>query len=132
MRIVFDTNVLISASLWDNSVAHKLLIKLIKEDSELFTSVEILKEYKEAIIRDFKYSKKEVEEILSKLLNVLKITKPEVKIEEIKEDPADNKILECAISSNAEFILTYDNHLLCLKEFKGIKILKPEDFLSLI
>lgn len=61
MRIVFDTNVLISASLWDNSVAHKLLIRLIKENSELFTSVEILKEYKEAVIRDFKYGKKRLE-----------------------------------------------------------------------
>ena len=60
MRVVFDTNVLISASLWDNSVAHKLLINLIEKDVELFTSFEILREYEGAVIRDFKYSKEEV------------------------------------------------------------------------
>lgn len=69
---------------------------------------------------------------MSKLLNALKITEPELKIKEIKEDPADNKILECAVSSNAEFILSYDKHLLRLEEFRGTKIVKPEDFLGMV
>jgi len=44
----------------------------------------------------------------------------------IKEDPDDNKIIECAISSNSEFIITYDKHLLKVKEYKGIQIIRPE------
>lgn len=132
MRVVFDTNVLISATLWDNSVSHKLLIKLIEKDTEIFTTTEILEEYEKAVLRDFKYSKEKVEEIISKLLNFLKITKPEIKIVIIKEDPEDNKIIECAIASNSEFILSYDNHLLKLKEFRGIKIITPEELLKLL
>ena len=130
MRIVFDTNALISATLWDNSVCHKLLIGLIKKDTELFTSIEILDEYKNAVIRDFKYSKEKVDEIIIKLLNVFKVIKSDIKIDIIGEDPSDNKILECAVSSNAEFILSYDDHLLKLKEYNNIKIINPTEFLK--
>ena len=48
----------------------------------------------------------------------------------VKEDPDDNKIIECAIESEAEYILSYDNHLLRLKEYLGIKIIKPEEALG--
>ena len=44
----------------------------------------------------------------------------------VKEDPDDNKIIECAVACGADFILTYDKHLLRLKEFRGIKIIMPE------
>ena len=50
------------------------------------------------------------------------------KINAVKEDPDDDKIIECAIESNSEYILTYDNHLLKIKEYKGVKILRPEEF----
>ena len=128
MRVVFDTNILISSSLWYNSVAYKLLIKLIKEDTQIFTTVEILDEYAKILKRDFRYSDQETNYIISKLLSFLKIVKPIEKFYVVKEDPDDNKILECAYFSNSKFIITYDNHLLKLKEFKGIKIIKPEEF----
>jgi len=128
MRVVFDTNILISSSLWYNSVAYKLLIKLIKEDTQIFTTVEILDEYAKILKRDFRYSDEETNYIISKLLSFLKIVKPIEKFYVVKEDPDDNKILECAYFSNSKFIITYDNHLLKLKEFKGIKIIKPEEF----
>lgn len=128
MKVVFDTNVMISATMWDNSIAHKLFIKLIKENAEIFTSIDILKEYKEVLIRDFKYDIKEAKYIIMKLLNVLKIIEPIANIDIIGEDPDDNKILECAISSDSKIILSYDHHLLKLKEFMDIKIIKPEEF----
>lgn len=130
MRLVLDTNVLISATLWDNSVSHKLLIKLIKDNIKIFITIEILEEYKEAVMRDFKYTKEEVELILNTLLGFLKLTTPIRKINLVKEDPDDNKIIACAVSSNSNFILSYDNHLLKLKEFEGIGIITPEKFLD--
>jgi len=132
MRLVFDTNILISSTLWDNSVSHKLLIRLIEKDAEVFTSLEILEEYKKAVMRDFKYTEEEVNDVLTKLLNFLKVIKPEIKIDAIKEDLDDNKILECAVASNSEFIISYDNHLLKFKEFKGIKIMTLEECLNQI
>lgn len=128
MGIVFDTNVLISSTLWYNSSANKLLTKLIKEDAEIFTTLEILEEYIRVLKRDFKYDDEEIKYIIGKLLCFLKIVRPLEKINVIMEDPEDNKILECAEFSNSEVILTYDKHLLKLKKYKEIVILTPEEF----
>lgn len=129
MKIVPDTNVLISATLWDNSVSHKLLMKLIDGDNEITSSLGILNEYKEAVMRDFQYTEEKVNEIIEKLLNFIKIANPQIKIDAVKEDPDDNKILECAVDVNADYILSYDKHLLNIKEYEGIKIIKPDDFI---
>lgn len=54
-KVVFDTNVLISATLWDDSVAQKFLFKCIRENIQIFSSQEIIEEYKEILARDFKF-----------------------------------------------------------------------------
>ncbi len=129
MKLVLDTNVLISATLWDNSVSHKLLIKLIENNVELFTTLDIINEYKKAVMRDFQYGEEKVNEIIEKLLSFMKLIERSSKIEFIKEDPDDNKILECAMDSGSEYILSYDNHLLKIQEYEGINILRPDDFI---
>ena len=53
-------------------------------------------------------------------------------IMENKDDSDDNKILECAKEGTVDFIITNDNHLLKLKEFENIEIMKPEDFIRII
>ena len=55
MKIVFDTNVLISSTLWNNSVAQKFLFRCIKENISIFSSQEIIEEYKKILARDFNY-----------------------------------------------------------------------------
>ena len=59
MNLTVDTNFLISATQWDNSAAHKILIKLIESDAKIFTTKEILEEFSEVLQRDFKYTKEE-------------------------------------------------------------------------
>lgn len=127
MKITADTNFLVSATQWDNSVAYKLLLRLIKTDAEIFTTKEILNEFSEVLQRDFEYNEKEVSEIIEKVMGFVTLVEPKEKLDIVKDDPDDNKVLECAIASNSEYILTYDKHLLNLKEFKGIKIVKPEE-----
>ncbi len=68
------------------------------------------------------------EQVISKANIVI----PSRKIHLVKEDPDDDKIIECAVEGKAGFIITNDNHLLKLKEFEGIKIIKPKDFLLLV
>ena len=60
-----------------------------------------------------------------------KLIEPKQKVDIVKDDPDDNKVIECAIESSSDYILTYDRHLLKLKEYKGIKILKPEEILKM-
>jgi len=129
-KIVFDTNVLISATLWGNSVAQKFLFKCIRENVQIFSSQEIIEEYKEILARDFDYKEQEIGEILEKVLQFVILVIPSKKIDIIKEDADDNKIIECAVESDAEYIISYDKHLLKLKEYLGIKIVRPEEALK--
>ncbi|MEK6922230.1 MAG: putative toxin-antitoxin system toxin component, PIN family [Nanoarchaeota archaeon] len=126
MKVTADTNFFISSIQWDNSVAHKLLRKLLKTNAEIFTTKEILDEFATVLQRNFKYSEEEINNILEKITPFIAIIEPKEKLDIIKDDPDDNKILECAVASKSEYIITYDNHLLSLKEFRGIKIVKPE------
>ena len=127
MKVTVDTNFLISATQWDYSVAHKLLKKLILSDTEIFTTQDILNETVEVLERDFEYSKNEANNIIKKILLFAKLIEPKQKINVIKDDPDDNKVIECAVESFSDYIITYDRHLLKLKEYKGIKIVKPEE-----
>ena len=130
MKVTVDTNFLISATQWDYSVAHKLLQKFILSDAEIFTTQNILDETAEVLERDFKYSKSEAKNIVGKILLFAHLIEPKQKIDIIKDDPDDNKIIECAIESSSDYIITYDSHLLKLKQYKEIKIIKPEEILK--
>ena len=132
IKIVFDTNILISSTLWDESVAQKLLFKLIEQDAVIFSSTEILEEYQKILKRDFDYSDEEVANIMEKVLQFITLVNPCIKVNVIKEDADDNKIIECALEGKADYIISYDKHLLNLKEYKKIKIVKPEEIMSLI
>ncbi|MEK6808127.1 MAG: putative toxin-antitoxin system toxin component, PIN family, partial [Nanoarchaeota archaeon] len=125
-------NFLISATQWDYSVAHKLLKKMILSDAEIFTTQDILNETAEVLERDFGYNKVEVKNIIEKILLFSKLIETKQKVDVIKDDPDDNKVIGCAIESSSDYIITYDKHLLKLKEYKGIKIMKPEEILKII
>ena len=62
----------------------------------------------------------------------IKIVTPKDRIQLVKDDAEDNKIIECAIESSSSYIITYDKHLLNIKEYEGIKIIKPEEAMLLI
>ena len=130
MKVTLDTNFLISATQWDYSVSYKLLQKLIRENAEIFTTEEILTEFKEILAREFQRDADYIENIIDKLFQFMSLVKSEEKVSIVTSDPNDNKIIECAITSSSDYIITYDNHLLSLKEFQGIKIIKPEVLLS--
>jgi len=126
MKVVFDTNVLLSATLWDKSEAQKLLFELIKADASIYSSVEILSEYKKVLKRDFNYTDEEIASILETVLATLTLVEPLEKVHVVEDDPEDNKIIECALAAHAEYIISYDPHLLNLKEYRSIKIVLPK------
>lgn len=69
---------------------------------------------------------------LHKIVSISGLVKPTKKLDIVKDDPDDNKILECAIAGKVDYIISNDEHLLKLKEFEGIPIIKPEEFLKLL
>jgi putative PIN family toxin of toxin-antitoxin system len=131
MRIVLDTNVLISATLW-NGCSKRILERVENQKIDLLISEDILEEYVETMNYDEikqKIKNKSLEinysidkiRLLSKIINIISKLN-------ICTDPDNNKILECAVDGNVDYIITYDKHLLVLKEFNKIKIVTPEEF----
>ena len=132
MNVVFDTSALLSSTLWDWSVSQKLLHEMILSDASIFSSPEIVEEYQKVLRRDFDYSEDEINKIITILLSFVKLIESKEKIQVVKNDPDDNKIIECALASNSKYIITYDNHLLKLKEFREIKIITPEEMIDIL
>lgn len=130
MTVTFDTNILLSATLWDESVAQKLLFCLIRQEIKIYTSLEILDEYREILKRDFDFSDEEINGIMAKIFSFVTLVHPKSRVEAVSEDPDDNIVLECALESGSKYIITYDKHLLKLGEFRGIKIIRPEEYLG--
>ena len=132
LKITLDTNILISATIVKGNEYNLLrLVKLGK--IKMILSLSILKEFKEVISREkFGYSKRVIDDLLRQILNISEIVIPKKQINFIKEDPDDNRILECASAGNVDYIISGDKHLLKLKEYEGIKIIKTREMLGLL
>ena len=113
-------------------MAQKLLFKLIKNDVKIFASDAILSEYKKVLKRDFKYSDEGILDITEKVVSFMTLVMPVEKVDVVKDDPEDNKIIECALASSSNYLITYDKHLLNLKSFRKIKIITPEEAFGLL
>ena len=131
-QIVADTNTLISALGWKGN-EYNLILKIMQRKFQLCLSLDTLNEFKEVALRPkFGFSAEETDEFIEALIEVSDVVVPEEKINVIKDDPADNIFLECALEAKADYIVSGDKHLLKLKEFKGIKIIKTQEALKLI
>lgn len=72
----------------------------------------------------------ETDSAIEKLLRMLAVVSPSKKLDVVKEDPTDNRILEGAMEAKAEIIVSYDIHLLKIGKYGAIEIIKPEELLE--
>lgn len=133
-KTVADTNVLISATFW-NGDSNRIIEKAERKEIELITSKEIIEEFSRVLnykeIQDkVKNKNLEMRRTLEKVVSISTIIEPQERHVIIKDDPEDDKFLDCAVAGKADFIVSQNYHLLNLKEFKGIKIVKPKEFLK--
>jgi len=131
VRVVFDTNIFISAFTIPGGHAEEAYLHAVRGGFELFTSVSILTETANTLRTKFEWSDENVQRVLrsiSKIATVLK-TRPHLHI--LKDEP-DNRILECALLAKADIIVTGDRHLLALKHHHETSIVKLADFLGLL
>lgn len=129
IRAVIDTNVLISAFVVYGK-PRKILDRVFAGKVRLLTSPAILAEFEEVISRNkFGFTRPQVQRIVSLIIRAAEMIEPKTKIVFVAEDPDDDKVLECAVDGNAEYIITGDKHLLKIKKYKKIKIVNPNTFL---
>ena len=128
MKVVLDTNIFISGIFWKGS-SNKVITKWKERKFTLVTSLEAISEIVK-VLKDFKIrlSDDMIQEWTDLIVKNSIIVESKEKIDIVKDDPDDNKFLEAAVAGNADYIISQDNHLLKLKEFRRIKIITPEEF----
>ncbi len=130
MRVVLDTNVLISGIIFPGGPPGKIIEKWINGDFTVILSPAVLEEYFAVLLRP-KFRRlgtfQELYNLLSGLTELENsiMVYPQTTVDVIKEDPADNKFLDCALEGKADIILSGDHHLLNLEVFRGIRIIPP-------
>lgn len=133
MRVVLDTNALVSALGWEGN-PRAVFSGCVLGTYLLVESRDLLKEFLDVILRQkFSYlSREDIREFSVHLLQVCELVEPKRKLSIVREDPKDNIVLECAAEGKVDYIVSGDKHLLDLKEFEEIKIVTPAEFLKLL
>lgn len=128
--VVFDTNIFISAIIFGGNP--RTCLELARErEVQLFTSQTLLFELSQKFQKKFKWSESEIPEVIQGISKFAKIVSPKNKINKIKTDPSDNRVLECAFEAKVDYIISGDKkHLLSLREFKNIPIISAKEFLG--
>lgn len=130
-KVVIDTSVYISAIIFGGRPEQ--VLSLIKDKKVSgFTSPKILLELSRKLNIKFGWNEEKIKLVIKNLTRYIQMVNPNVKLKVVKQDPKDNKILECAVAGDANYIVTGDKHLLKLRQFEGIKIVTPADFLRAV
>jgi putative PIN family toxin of toxin-antitoxin system len=130
VRVVADTNILVSALLFGGT-SEQVFLAGLRGEIQLLTSPSLLKEFEKVLKDKFKLNIHLVREIIEEVMDVAEIVEVSSHIKAISYPDEDNRVLECAVDGKAEFIVTGDTrHILPLKEYGGIKILSPSEFLK--
>jgi putative PIN family toxin of toxin-antitoxin system len=134
MKIVLDTNVLVSALIKEGK-PRKLLTKLIGSRHQLITSEEILSEFaivaNSARIRKY-VSQQDIADYMRDIASACEIVQVVSEFDVVKEDPDDDTILRTAFDARAGYIVSGDRHLLGLRRFRNARILSVEEMLAII
>lgn len=127
MRIVIDTNVLISGVFF-GGFPRKILSAVVGHKITACATAEIINEYEEIVQEMISRKQGHINRsILSPLIRTMEIIEPITQVE-ICRDPDDNKFLGCAKDSHALYIVSGDKDLLVIEQFENIQIMTAKDF----
>lgn len=125
---MLDTNVLISALGWGGP-PETCFRFVLRTQAINFTSEDLLEELSTALhYPRLEITEVERERFVDLVTSVSIVLEPEIDIGRIEEDPDDNKVLECALVADADFIVSGDRHLKQLGTFQETEIVPPSEF----
>lgn len=133
IRAVVDTNVFISSTLYEG-YASKLLSYWQRGRFIYLISKEVLEEYIRVLSYPrFRLTEEEIKWIIQKeLLPYIETVKIKIPVSVIKTDPSDNIFLSTAVEGKVSFIVSGDRHLLALKKYQDVQIIKVREFFGII
>jgi len=129
MRVVFDTNIFISAFVIPGSLAEKAVSRIIEGRDELVISPDIIKEALSVLSAKFGREREALSHLAVTLLELGELVRLDQRVRVFKDEP-DNRILECAAFGKADLIVTGDKEMLRLKEYMGVKIKSLREYLE--
>ena len=130
MKVVFDTNVFVSAFIVPGSKGEEALLFALRRRVDLYTSVPILTETAGILRNKFNQPERDILAALKQISRAATIVRSGRTVR-VLEDLPDNRILECAVSAQADLVVTGDHHILALKAFEGILLVRLADFLRM-
>lgn len=130
MKAVIDTNIIVSSFRGGNP---RKVIDLL--DEGVFTlciSPSITEEYFRVLQR-FPFTKEELEKIFDYCATAESVSSinETPRLDIVKNDPSDNKFIECAVALDARYIVSGDNDLLVIGHYEQIQIVTPREFVEL-
>jgi putative PIN family toxin of toxin-antitoxin system len=127
LRVVYDTNVIVSAVLKPGSIPASLVALAMEGSVTLFLTEEILQEYKDVLKRPvFGFHPSAVNAFLNDLEQASKIVYPTRRVASALDEP-DNRFLECAEEAKANYLVTGNKKHFPFPELKGTKIVSPAE-----
>jgi putative PIN family toxin of toxin-antitoxin system len=137
MRVVLDANIFISALISSQGNPAKILEKWQMRELEVVVSPAIIAEIErvtgyERLQKKYRRIREEREGLIDDLRNFATMVDPQQELSVVQADDSDNRYIECAIESGANFVVTGDPHLLDIGEYQGIPILTPAIFVVLL
>ncbi len=129
MKVVFDTNVYISALVLPGSRADIALQRIIGGQDQLLLSRPILAELLDVLARKFSRDAEELSRVALFLDDLGTIVETTTTVHELADDP-DNRILECAVDGGAHCVVTGDRRMLQLETWRGIRMMSLADYLG--
>ena len=129
MRVVFDTNIFISALAIPGSLAEKATLKIIEGEDILLISKDIVNEVLSVLSSKFGRDKEGLSHVAVILSELGELVKPTRKVSIFKDDP-DNRILECALHGKADVLVTGNKEMLRLREYEQIRIMSLKEYVG--
>jgi putative PIN family toxin of toxin-antitoxin system len=137
MKVVLDTNVVVSAAVSPKGPPAEIVKAWRAHSFTWVTSLPLLDELKRTLLsprvgRHLAWGEDEIAEFLAAVRQAAEVTSPTDQIDVIRDDPSDNRVLEAAISAQVDYIVSGDHHLLDLKTYEGVQIVTPARFVAIL
>ena len=131
LKVVIHTNVFISAFYLPGSIPAEVVLLARRKKIANFISLSILNEISRIMLQKLSWDNQRTQNARQRIEHFSELVNPDTYLTVLNDGP-DNRILECAIQAQADYIISGDKHLLNLKNYHWIKIVTPTAFLELV
>ena len=129
MKVVFDTNVLVSALALPGGRGDEALRRIVDGEDSLALSKAVLDELLSVLARKFDHDREALARVAVFLSEAAEFVEPTERLAVLADEP-DNRILECALAAGAQLVVTGDRAMLAHGDYQGIRIVSLSSYLA--